>query len=162
MEALHREQGAPDAQLDALLKIVEVESSNIEVLQQILELYDSLGNVRDSREMRERMIRLHLDRKEYIQALAICRSALERDADDAGILETCVDIHQKTHNDEQLREDAFRLVELYKKAGFAIEMQKTWTWSVLPTPRNKLHSSFTSLTDEELLVSAFRLTVRPM
>jgi len=114
---LYQEQGAPDAQLDVLLKIADVESSNIEVLQQILDLYDGLGNVRDARELRERIIRLHLDQREYPKALAVCRTVLEQDPKDTAILEICVQIHQKTNDAEQLRDDAFRLIDLCRERG---------------------------------------------
>ncbi|HUT26329.1 MAG TPA: DnaA/Hda family protein, partial [Sumerlaeia bacterium] len=116
---LYKEQGAPDAQLDVLLKIADVDSSDVEVLQQILDLHDQLGNVRDARELRERMIRLHLDQREHPQALAVCRSALERDPKDAAILEICVHIHQETNDAGQLRDDAFRLIDLYRERGAA-------------------------------------------
>jgi len=50
--------------------------------------------------------------------------------------------------------------ELFERAGFDVEIKRTLRWDRPHTPRNKLHSSFQSLSDDDLLVYGFDVVLR--
>jgi len=52
-------------------------------------------------------------------------------------------------------------LELFKRAGFDVEVKRVLRWDRLPTPRNKLNEAFRSLPDDELLVYGFDVVLRP-
>lgn len=46
-------------------------------------------------------------------------------------------------------------LELFRQAGFKVDVKRTLCWDRLPTPRNKLSKAFRSLPDDDLLVYGF-------
>lgn len=52
------------------------------------------------------------------------------------------------------------MLEMFRNAGFDVQVTKTFTWNDLPTPRAKLDSRFNSLPDDELRISAFDVALR--
>jgi SAM-dependent methyltransferase len=53
------------------------------------------------------------------------------------------------------------MIDLFGKAGFAVEILGVERWKSLPTPRRALDVSYRSLPDEELLISGFDVLLRP-
>ena len=114
---LHREQGSKDAELDVLLKISEMDPENLDILQQILDLYDSLENKRDARELRASMAKLYIGREDYGKALEICESILSDEPADLAALELSVRVLEELGDDEPYRARALQLADAYRKRG---------------------------------------------
>ncbi len=53
------------------------------------------------------------------------------------------------------------LIELFRGAGFAVEILRVERWDALPTPRSKIAPPFRALSDDELRVRAFDVLLRP-
>lgn len=54
------------------------------------------------------------------------------------------------------------MMQLFRKAGFEVEMVTADHWDKLPTPRAKLSANFQHLSDDELCVRGFDVTLRPV
>lgn len=52
------------------------------------------------------------------------------------------------------------MLSLFEQAGFLVEVKRELRWKSLPTPRNKLHSRFRSLDQDDLLVYGFDVVLR--
>ncbi|NQU45323.1 tetratricopeptide repeat protein, partial [bacterium] len=114
---LYGEQGSPDAQLDMLLKISEIKPKDTQVLREILVLYEQLENTRDARELREKMIRIYIARKQWDDALELCRESLKSDPHEISVLESAIRIHEATEHYGDYRNDALLLLEAYRASG---------------------------------------------
>jgi SAM-dependent methyltransferase len=55
-----------------------------------------------------------------------------------------------------------QMLDLFKKAGFAIASVRVNKWESLPIERSKLDRQFASFTDEELCISGFSVVLRPV
>lgn len=121
---LYGEQGSLDAQLDVMLKISEVRPDDTEIHKSILTLYEQLGNTRDAKELREKMIRLYVARKNWTDALQLCRDSIEDDPADLFALECSVRIHDALDQPDALRESALRLLQIYRARGDADKAAK--------------------------------------
>lgn len=53
------------------------------------------------------------------------------------------------------------MIELFRQAGFAVEMVATSRWDDAPTPRTSIAKEFRGLSDEDLLVKGFDVLLRP-
>jgi SAM-dependent methyltransferase len=53
------------------------------------------------------------------------------------------------------------MIELFRQAGFAVEVVATSRWYAVPTPRNSMAKEFRGLSDEDLLVKEFDALLRP-
>jgi SAM-dependent methyltransferase len=54
------------------------------------------------------------------------------------------------------------MLQLFYQLGFEVEMIAANRWDSLPTPRAKLSASFKHLPEDELLISGFDVTLRPV
>jgi SAM-dependent methyltransferase len=54
-----------------------------------------------------------------------------------------------------------QMLDLFKQAGFDVEVLEVERWERLPTPRQKLAPEFRSLSTEELCISGFDVILRP-
>lgn len=54
-----------------------------------------------------------------------------------------------------------QMLELFKKAGFEVEVIAVQRWDKLPTPREKLSKEFRHLSDEDLCISGFSVLLKP-
>jgi SAM-dependent methyltransferase len=52
-------------------------------------------------------------------------------------------------------------LELFRQAGFKVDLKRTLRWDRLPTPRNKLNEAFRSIPDDDLLVYGFDVVLQP-
>jgi len=52
------------------------------------------------------------------------------------------------------------MLKVFESAGFKVEVTKKWHWPVLPIARKQLNRRFRSLTDEDLMISVFDVTLR--
>ncbi|MBN3992905.1 MAG: methyltransferase domain-containing protein [Nostoc sp. NMS2] len=55
-----------------------------------------------------------------------------------------------------------QMVNIFKKAGFNVELIEMDRWNSLPTARSKLSHEFTHLSDEELCISTFSVVLKPV
>lgn len=53
-----------------------------------------------------------------------------------------------------------KMPDLFKQAGFEVEVTAMRRWNALPTPRNRLAKEFRNVSDEELCVSGFDVLLR--
>ena len=53
------------------------------------------------------------------------------------------------------------MMELFKKAGFAVELVKCDKWPSVPIARSKLNEEFSTFPDDDLLVKGFDVILRP-
>ena len=49
------------------------------------------------------------------------------------------------------------MIDLFGKAGFNVDILDIRRWEVLPTPRHKMDSQFTTIPNDELCVSGLRV-----
>lgn len=54
------------------------------------------------------------------------------------------------------------MLELFRKAGFSINVVELNRWDNLPTPRSKLFKKFQSIPDTELCLSTFAVVLKPI
>ncbi len=54
-----------------------------------------------------------------------------------------------------------QMIELFKEAGFNVQLIKMSRWDKLPTPREKICKQFANLSDEELCISTFSVVLKP-
>ncbi|HBF34406.1 TPA: hypothetical protein DDW35_07560, partial [Candidatus Sumerlaeota bacterium] len=113
---LYGEQGSLDAQLDVLLKISEAQPDDTETLKSILTLYDQMENTRDAKELREKMVRVYLARKDYPQALQLCEQAIQANPTDLFLLESAYRIHEALGNQNDQRQAGLNLFAAYRTA----------------------------------------------
>ena len=59
------------------------------------------------------------------------------------------------------RHDVAEMIECFEQAGFTTVVIDLERWTRLPTPRRRLTPEFRSLPNDELLVSAFSVRLRP-
>lgn len=111
---LYGEQGSPDAQLDVLLKISQAQPDDTETLKSILQLYDQLENTRDAKELREKMVRVYLARKNYPEALQVCQEAIRANPTDHFLLESAYRIHEALGNVSEQRLAGLNLFAAYR------------------------------------------------
>lgn len=55
-----------------------------------------------------------------------------------------------------------QMLDMFRQAGFDVEIIKVTRWDTLPTPRAKLSKEFISQSDEELCISGFSVVLRPI
>lgn len=53
------------------------------------------------------------------------------------------------------------MIELFREAGFSVEVLATGRWQAVPTPRTSMAKEFHGLSDEDLLVKEFDVLLRP-
>jgi hypothetical protein len=53
------------------------------------------------------------------------------------------------------------MIDLFRQAGFGVEVLDVERWMSLPTSRRAMNISFRTLSDEDLLVSGFDVLLRP-
>jgi hypothetical protein len=53
-------------------------------------------------------------------------------------------------------------LELFRQAGFKVDLRRTLRWDCLPTPRNKLNEAFRSIPEDDLLVCGFDVVLQPV
>lgn len=53
-----------------------------------------------------------------------------------------------------------RMVDLFKQAGFSVEILRDTRWECLPTPKEKMAPDFAKMSDDKLCVSGFDLLCR--
>ncbi len=112
---LYGEQGALDQQLDVLLKVVESHPEDLDILNQMLSVYDQIGNVRDAREMRIKIADILCKRGEHDQAVEYVRAILETDENDIDALKKIVSIYESLNDQSNLREYGMRLLQIHLK-----------------------------------------------
>ena len=54
----------------------------------------------------------------------------------------------------------YEMVEIFEQAGFKCTLLRVVRWEQLPTPREKLDSSFRQLSNDDLLVSDFDILLK--
>lgn len=54
------------------------------------------------------------------------------------------------------------MIELFRQAGFAVEVVATGRWDAVPTLRTSMAKEFRGLSDEDLLVKEFDVLLRPV
>jgi SAM-dependent methyltransferase len=53
------------------------------------------------------------------------------------------------------------MIELFERAGFAVDLVDVVRWPSLPTPRARMSAPYRGLPEHDLLVRGFRVTLRP-
>jgi hypothetical protein len=54
------------------------------------------------------------------------------------------------------------MIELFRQAGFSVEVLATGRWHAVPTPHNLMAKEFRGLSEEDLLVKDFDVLLRPV
>jgi SAM-dependent methyltransferase len=54
-----------------------------------------------------------------------------------------------------------RMLEMFREAGFAVQVPEVWRWTEPPIPASRLAQPFRNLPEEELSVKAFRVLLTP-
>jgi tetratricopeptide (TPR) repeat protein len=118
---VYAENGSMDMQLDILLKISEIDKTDVEVLTELLAAHERMGNTRDARETRLRIAELQLNRSEFEQALAASREILAGEPECLAAWELCLQIHEASGDSEAFQSDALQLLEIHLKADASEE-----------------------------------------
>ena len=53
------------------------------------------------------------------------------------------------------------MMDMFRQAGFSVEVINARKWEALPTPKSKMSGEFRLLSDDELLISGFSVLLRP-
>ena len=119
----------------------------------------------------------HVRRHEFLETMQECRRILETD----GICSHQVDLRDHLGGglnnlrfSDNVWESKFfsmsgfytnriqcnQMLNLFRQAGFQVQVTDVRRWGELPTPRNKLAEEFSTLPNEELCISGFDVLLR--
>lgn len=121
----------------------------------------------------------HIRKHEFLETMRACRRVISP----TGIMSHKIDfkdhlggaLNNLRFNEKIWESDCFvksgfytnrirysEMLEIFEEAGFKVEVLKIDFWEKLPTPRNRLHSKFSILSDSDLLVKGSHILLHPI